>query len=101
IGIDLHSASFQACAVAPDGARRWEDKFPRSEAGIQAFRARCSSGTHVAIEATTPTWHFADAIQDAVGRVEVVDPFRTRLKAGYAAKTDRLAARARYACVLT
>jgi transposase len=47
----------------------------------------------VAIEATTPTWHFVDAIAPGVTRVTVVDPLRTRLKAGYAAKTDRLDAR--------
>lgn len=93
IGIDLHSASFQACAVAGDGSRRWEEKFARTEAGIAAFRGRCSPTSRVAIEATTPTWHFADAIQDAVGHIDVVDPLRTRLKAGYAAKTDRLDAR--------
>jgi transposase len=93
IGIDLHSTSFQACAIAGDGARCWEEKFPRTAAGIAAFRTRCSPATRVAIEATTPTWHFADAIQDAVGHIDVVDPLRTRLKAGYAAKTDRLDAR--------
>ena len=32
-------------------------------------------------------------LQDAVSRVVVVDAFRTRLKAGFAAKTDRLDAR--------
>ena len=40
-----------------------------------------------------PTWHFVDQLQDAVSRVVVVDAFRTRLKAGFAAKTDRLDAR--------
>jgi transposase len=93
IGIDLHSASFQACAIAADGTRCWEDKFPRTEAGIAAFRARCPRHSQVAIEATTPTWHFADAIGEGVASIAVVDPVRTRLKAGYAAKTDRLDAR--------
>jgi transposase len=93
IGIDLHSASFQACAVASDGGRCWEEKFPRTDSGIAAFRQRCAPGARVAIEATTPTWHFADAIHDVVAAVTVVDPLRTRLKAGYAAKTDRLDAR--------
>src|SRR5262249_23777017 len=49
--------------------------------------------TAMAVEASTPTWHFADAIQDAVGDLRIVDPVRTKLKAGYAAKTDRLDAR--------
>lgn len=93
IGVDLHQAFFQACAVTPLGARSWEERFPRSEAGMAAFRARCTSATAVAVEASTPTWHFADAIGEAVGDLRIVDPFKTKLKAGYAAKTDRLDAR--------
>jgi transposase len=93
IGVDLHSATFQACAVLATGERVWEDRFPRTPAGVTAFRARCTPATAVAIEATTPTWHFADSIREDVGRLAIVDSFKTRLKAGYAAKTDRLDAR--------
>jgi transposase len=93
IGVDLHKAFFQACAVRPDGARAWEDRFPRTEEGLAAFRARCDRETVVAVEASTPTWHFADAIEASVGTLTIVDPLRTCLKAGYAAKTDRLDAR--------
>ena len=93
IGVDLHSVSFQACAVLPDGRRVWEERFARTATGIAAFQARCDGTSAVAVEATTPTWHFVDAIAPTVGRVSVVDPLRTRLKAGYAAKTDRLDAR--------
>jgi transposase len=46
--------------------------------------------TAVALEASTPTWHFADQIRGAVGAVIIVDPFKTKIKAGFAAKTDRL-----------
>ena len=42
IGVDLHKAFFQACAVDESGAQFWEDRFPRSAAGIAAFVARCS-----------------------------------------------------------
>jgi transposase len=93
IGIDLHKAFFQACALAPDGTRLWEQQFVRTPEGITAFVSRCTAQTVVAVEASTPTWHFADAVAPAVGAVRVVDPLRTRLKAGYAAKTDRLDAR--------
>lgn len=93
IGVDLHSASFQACALIGDGARVWEARFPRTPEGIAAFCARCTRASRVAIEATTPTWHFADAIREDVGPLTIVDAFKTRLKAGYAAKTDRLDAR--------
>jgi transposase len=93
IGVDLHQAFFQACAVTPTGARSWEERFPRSDAGMAAFRARCDRSTAVAVEASTPTWHFVDAVHAAVGEVRIVDPVKTKLKAGYAAKTDRLDAR--------
>lgn len=93
IGIDLHKAFFQACAMRPNGERHWEDRFPRTTAGIDAFRQRCRAETAVAIEATGPTWSFADQIVNTVAKVYVIDPRKTRLKAGYAAKTDRLDAR--------
>ena len=93
IGIDLHQAFFQACAVTVTGDRAWEDRFPRTEAGIAALVARCTPRTAVTVEASTPTWHFADAVSDRVGELRIVDPVKTKLKAGYAAKTDRLDAR--------
>jgi transposase len=93
IGVDLHQAFFQACAVTPTGERLWEDRFPRDAAGIAALLARCDQRTALAVEASTPTWPFADALGDALGDVRIVDPVKTKLKAGYAAKTDRLDAR--------
>jgi len=93
IGVDLHSRFFQACAVTGSGERRWEDRFMRTDPGFTAFRGRCQPVDAIAVEASGPTWHFVDTITDTVGRVVVVDAFRTRLKAGFAAKTDRLDAR--------
>jgi transposase len=93
IGIDLHKAHFQACAVAADGARLWEARFPRTGEGMAALTQRCTPVSALAVEASTPTWHFADAIVGAVGELRIVDPLKTKLKAGYAAKTDRLDAR--------
>lgn len=93
IGIDLHKAFFQACAVNPDGERLWEGRFPRTAAGVEALTARCTSQSAVAVEASTPTWHFADGLVHTVGDLRIVDPRKTKLKAGYAAKTDRLDAR--------
>jgi transposase len=93
IGVDLHKAFFQACAVTANGTRVWEDRFPRTTAGVAAFIARCSADTAVAVEASTPTWHFADEVAPHVGELRIVDSAKTRLKAGYAAKTDRLDAR--------
>jgi len=93
IGIDLHKAFFQACAVSPTGDRLWEGRFPRTPAGVEALTARCTGQTALAVEASTPTWHFADGVVDRVGELRIVDPLKTKLKAGYAAKTDRLDAR--------
>ena len=93
IGIDLHKAFFQACAVNAAGERQWEGRFPRNAAGLEALRARCTAQSALAVEASTPTWHFADALGGSVGDLRIVDPFKTKLKAGYAAKTDRLDAR--------
>jgi transposase len=93
IGVDLHKAFFQACAVTPTGTRVWEDRFPRTDAGIAALLARCGPRTALAVEASTPTFHFADALGTGVGELRIVDPVKTKLKAGYAAKTDRLDAR--------
>jgi transposase len=51
---------------------------------------RCGRHSRIAVEASSPTWAFVDRIVDHVGAVHVVDARKTRLKAGYAAKTDRL-----------
>lgn len=93
IGIDLHKQFFQACAITATGERRWEQRFPRTDGGLTLFRARCTSGSAMAVEATGPTWAFVDAVQATGATICVVDPRKTRLKAGYAAKTDRLDAR--------
>jgi transposase len=93
IGVDLHKASFQVCVITPRGERLWEARFARTPEGIAAFVARCIPRSAVAVEATTPTWHFVDQITAHVATVCVVDTRKTKLKAGYAAKTDRLDAR--------
>ena len=90
IGIDLHKQFFHACAVTAAGTRVWEQRFPRTEGGVTLFRARCEATTAIAVEASGPTWSFVDALQPSGATVCVVDPRKTRLKAGFAAKTDRL-----------
>src|SRR5919201_6388125 len=93
IGVDLHKAFFQACALTATGARLWEARFPRTEGGVAVFGARSCTATPIAVEATGPTWSFVDALQPTGATVCVIDPRKTKLKAGYAAKTDRLDAR--------
>jgi transposase len=93
IGVDLHKAFFQACAVTMTGERRWEGRFPRTAEGLDRFRAQLGRQSAVAVEASGPTWVFVDAVIPSGAAVCVVDPRKTRLKAGVAAKTDRLDAR--------
>lgn len=93
IGIDLHKAFFQGCAVTRDGTRQWEDRWPTTAEGIGALLARCGPQTQLAVEASSPTWAFVDQVVSRIGAVHVVDTRKTRIKAGYAAKTDRLDAR--------
>jgi transposase len=93
IGIDLHKAFFQGCAITPTGERQWEQRWPTTDEGIAGLLTRCGPHTWLAVEASSPTWAFVDRIVERVGAVHVVDARKTRLKAGYAAKTDRLDAR--------
>ena len=51
---------------------------------------RCGPQSRLAVEASSPTWAFVDQVVAQVGVVHVVDTRKTRIKAGYAAKTDRL-----------
>ncbi len=93
IGIDLHKAFFQACAVTALGERLWEGRFPRTAVGIQALLDQTPRPCVVAVEASGPTWAFADAIARDIDALVIVDPAKTRLRAGFVAKTDRLDAR--------
>jgi transposase len=81
-------------ALTPRGERTWEGRFPRTADGIARFVAR-GVGPHqaIAVEASGPTWAFVDAMAPTGAAVCVVDPRKTKLKAGFAAKTDRLDAR--------
>jgi len=94
IGIDLHKVFFQACAMSETGDRHWEGRFARTREGIARFIAHGVGPQQVvAVEASGPTWAFVDALGPTGARICVVDPRKTKLKAGFAAKTDRLDAR--------
>ena len=45
IGVDLHKAFFQVCAMAKTGERQWEGRFPRTPEGIGALIARCTASS--------------------------------------------------------
>jgi transposase len=93
VGVDLHQRFFQACAISITGDRLWEQRFPRTADGIGRFSVRVSSDSAMAVEAMGPTWAFVDALAPTGAALCVVDPRKTKLKAGHAAKTDRLDAR--------
>jgi transposase len=93
IGIDLHKAYFQACAVRGDGTRLWEGRYANDADGVAAFVTRCAGASAVAIEASSPSWAFMDRLHPQLAQVHVIDPRKTRLRAGVAAKTDKLDAR--------
>jgi len=94
IGIDLHKSFFQACAVTKTGERLWEGRFPRTAEGVARFIARgVDSPQAIAVETSGPTWAFVDRLTPTGATMGVVDPRKTKLKAGFAAKTDRLDAR--------
>lgn len=93
IGVDLHKAFFQACVVRASGERIWEARFPRTPEGLELFRRQSPAVARIAVEATGATWSFVDAVSAWGTPVCVVDPRKTKLKAGFAAKTDRLDAR--------
>jgi len=94
IGIDLHKSFFQVCSIRTTGERIWEGRFPTTASGIGDFLRRChAESSQVVVEASGPAWSFIDGITGGVHSAVVVDPRKTKLKAGYAAKTDRLDAR--------
>ena len=82
IGVDLHKRFFQACAISLTGDRLWEQRFPRTADGVGRFSARVSGDSALAVEAMGPTWAFVDAVVPTGAAVCVVDPRKTKLKAG-------------------
>jgi transposase len=64
-----------------------------ADPGFAQFAPRLGPHTHLAVEASGPTWAFVDTVAATGARVCVVDTRKTKLKAAYAAKTDRLDAR--------
>ena len=68
----------------------WEAAFARTAGGIATFAARGLTDAALAVEASGPTWAFVDAVSAYGVHPQVVDPRKTKLKAGFAAKTDRL-----------
>ncbi len=74
IGVDLHKAFFQACAVSGDGRAAVGAALSADvRRGSRRSRRGVIAQTAVAVEASTPTWHFADALAPRVGELRIVD----------------------------
>ena len=94
IGVDLHKAFFQACAMSPTGERTWEGRFPRTADGVARFIARgVARRRRWRSKRVGRRGRSSTRCEPTGARVCVVDPRKTKLKAGFAAKTDRLDAR--------
>ena len=76
IGIDLHKAFSQVCAINATAERQWEQRWPTTDAGMTGLLARCGRHSRVAVEASGPTWAFVDRmvehVADALRRDSVV-----------------------------
>ena len=76
------------------GERLWEGRFRaecRRDRGVSSARDRW--GARDRGRSQRADWSFVDALTPSGARICVVDPRKTQLKAGVAAKTDRLDAR--------
>ena len=78
LGIDLHKAFFQVCAVNARGERQWEQRWPTTDLGIAALLTRCDGRSQVEVEASSPTWAFVDRIVNQVGVIHVVSGCHVR-----------------------
>jgi hypothetical protein len=57
--------------------RLWEERWPTPPAGLGGLLARCGPQSHLAIEASSPTWAFVDQVVSPVAGVQVVDTRKT------------------------
>ena len=53
IGVDLHKAFFQVCAISATGARQWEQRWPTTDAGMTGLLTRCSAQSRIAAAMTS------------------------------------------------
>ena len=76
-----------SCAVTATGERLCDGWFPPDRDRRGRPDRAVTPQTALAIEAITPTWHFADGVAAAAGELRIVDQLKRNSKPAYAAKT--------------
>ena len=90
-GLDLHKKEVEAALVDHQGNILHRSRFAATREALEAFaKARLSSDTAVAVEATTNTWPVAAILQPLVGKLVVSNPLRTKAIASAKIKTDKV-----------
>ena len=85
IGIDLHRNCFTACTRLENG-REYLKQWPLEELG--KFTAKLRAGDQIAVEVTSNTRLFHDAVEPHVDRVVVVNPNQFKVITHSVKKTD-------------
>jgi len=86
LGVDLHRNCFSVCTLAENG-RRYHRKWPL--AALEKFAATLRPDDAIAVEVTTNTRFFYDAVAPRVSRVAVVNPSQFKVISSSVKKTDR------------
>ncbi len=86
LGVDLHRNRFTVCALSEKGRRT--DRTVEMKR-LDAFVKTLGAGDEIAVEMTTNTRLFRNAVIDHVKRVVVVDPWKFKVVSESARKTDR------------
>jgi transposase len=92
IGLDIHR-DFCEVAIAEDGEVRSPGRIEMTPEALELFAGSLARGDQVALEVSGNAWEVVRIIRPQVGRVVVVSPADTGIRAARA-KTDRLDARA-------
>mgnify|MGYP005857462769 CR=1 FL=1 len=85
IGIDLHRNCFTACTLAEDG-RRYEKTWKIEK--LHLFASKLRETDQIAVEVTSNTRLFYDAVAGQAGRIVVVNPTQFKVISHSVKKTD-------------
>lgn len=86
LGVDLHRNRFEVCTLAENG-RRYRRTWAVGE--LAKFAATLRAADAVAVEVTTNTRFFYEAVAPRVSRVAVVNPSQFKVISQSVKKTDR------------
>lgn len=86
LGVDLHRNNFTVCMIAENG-RQYFSEYDLAD--IHTFTSRLRANDHVAVEVSTTTRLFYDAVSPCVERLVVVNPSEFDVICRSTKKTDR------------